>query len=140
YDGTSLTYFDSTNSPFSSSNIYYYMLFNQFDDIFVGSGNNIGVYHNSSWTTYDTTFFNLHYLSQSCYSVSPTTGDFTLANISDTTLKTFDVSDSLWNSIGIPTSLFHGGTFGIQFSGSTYDSNGNFCVIGDSTFFSYDGF
>jgi hypothetical protein len=136
YDGSNLTFFDLTNSPYDASE-YYNTFAAPNDDVFLQSSYNIAVYHNSTWTVYDTTFFNVHYIYAQAWALN-NAGDFTFFDLMDSTVRTFNNASGTWSSIPFDVSMNHQ-LSSLSIYSMLYDSNGDLWFGGGQVFCRYDG-
>ncbi|MEO8149589.1 MAG: T9SS type A sorting domain-containing protein [Bacteroidia bacterium] len=135
YDGSSLSFFDLSNSPFDPAK-YYYQNTSAGGDIFLSSQYDIAIYHNSTWSVYDTTFFNVHYLYSSSNAVN-SSGDFSFVDGIDSTLNIFSNASGNWSSFPVPPAVIH--LSGLQVYVMYYDSNGDLWLTGNGIYCRFDG-
>lgn len=141
YDGVNLTYFDSLNSPINSDFfVNTYCLTTPNDNIFLKGNYSISVYHNNTWTTYDTTFFGCSYIYS--YSMDAAQNDnFVIYNSIVNKLCIYNDNTGAWQQISFPTTMNHNTASpgNIYINATKYDNNGNLWIAGAEIFCKFDG-
>lgn len=135
YDGVTLSYFDSLNSPMNSTLNIYTVAPN--NDILLAKDYSMAIYHNNVWSSWDTAFFNCAFINPGALSAGDNS-NFVFYNQFTSKICIFNSSNASWQQVTVPSAMNHSST-NLYISGNKYDANGNLWLFGDSVFCRYDG-